>query len=555
MKKDNIIIGLVVVGLLIVIGIIYVINHSGKLDDWVYKPKSSSNFGIKGTINNQWGSVSADSSIGLSTGGAKDINNYRDNLYEGYFPLQSDITYEGLFYEYFFDTKTNSVNGDEDLFYPSASTSISSDPISNKDEYYLSVGLNSNIKKSDFKRKKLNIVIVLDISGSMSSSIDNYYYDGNYEKKDYKSKMKLAEESINVLIDQLKDYDSLGIVLFDDDAYLAKPLNKMSRTNIKALKKHILEVKEYGGTNFEAGYKKALKVFDKYGIGDTDEYENRIIVITDAMPNIGATTNSELLDMMEDAQDDDINTTFIGVGVDFNSEVVKNITNVRGANYYKVSSEEEFKNRMGEEFDYMVSPMVYDLNMSVDSKNFKLEKIYGTDDINSENRNTIMHVNTLFPSNSTDNGEVKGGIILVKLKKIGKENDLKINLDWNDINDKKSNNSLEVKFKDNNYYDNTGIRKAIVLSRYANMVKDWIAFDRDENNRFLIDERTGIIDYDRRYSSRNERQSAHIRVSSMYRDNFNKLKKYMNNEIKEIDDSTMKQEIEMIDYILNNGKK
>lgn len=555
MKKDNIIIGLVVVGLLIVIGIIYVVNHNSKLDDWVYKPKSSSNYGMKGTINNQWSSISTDSSIGLSTGGAKDINNYRDNLSQGYFPLQSDITYEGLFYEYFFDTKTNSVNGDEDLFYPSASTSISSDPISSNDEYYLSVGLNSNIKKSDFKRKKLNIVIVLDISGSMSSSIDDYYYDGNDEKEDYKSKMKLAEESINVLIDQLKDYDSLGIVLFDDDAYLAKPLNKMSKTNIKALKKHILEVQEYGGTNFEAGYKKALKVFDKYGVGDTDEYENRIIVITDAMPNMGATTHSELLNMMEDAQDNNINTTFIGVGVDFNSEVVKNITNVRGANYYKVSSEEEFKNRMGEEFDYMVTPMVYDLNMSINSNNFKLEKIYGTDDIDSENSNTIMHVNTLFPSNSTDNGEVKGGIILIKLKKIGEGNDLKINLDWNSINDKKSNNSLEVKFKNNNYYDNTGIRKAIVLSRYTNMVKDWIEYDRDENDRFVINKYTGIIDYDKRYSSRNERRSSRIRVSSMYRDNFINLKKYMNDEIKEIDDSTMKQEIEMIDYILNNGNK
>ena len=273
------------------------------------------------------------------------------------------------------------------------------------------------------------------------------------------------------------------------------------------------------------------------------------------MPNMGATKHSELLNMMEDAQDNNINTTFIGVGVDFNSEVVKNITNVRGANYYKVSSEEEFKNRMGEEFDYMVTPMVYDLNMSINSNNFKLEKIYGTDDIDSENSNTIMHVNTLFPSNSTDNGEVKGGIILIKLKKIGEGNDLKINLDWNSINDKKSNNSLEVKFKNNNYYDNTGIRKAIVLSRYTNMVKDWIEYDRDENDRFVINKYTGIIDYDKRYSSRNERRSSHIRVSSMYRDNFINLKKYMNDEIKEIDDSTMKQEIEMIDYILNNGNK
>ncbi len=36
-----------------------------------------------------------------------------------------------------------------------------------KFEYYMTVGLNSNIKTEEFKRKHLNLIIVLDISGSM----------------------------------------------------------------------------------------------------------------------------------------------------------------------------------------------------------------------------------------------------------------------------------------------------------------------------------------------------------------------------------------------------
>ena len=31
-------------------------------------------------------------SIGLSTGGAKDINNFRENIKNGYFPISTDIT-------------------------------------------------------------------------------------------------------------------------------------------------------------------------------------------------------------------------------------------------------------------------------------------------------------------------------------------------------------------------------------------------------------------------------------------------------------------------------
>ena len=45
-----------------------------------------------------------DSEIGFSIGGAKDINNFRENIKNGYFPIYTDITYNGLFYNYYFDT-------------------------------------------------------------------------------------------------------------------------------------------------------------------------------------------------------------------------------------------------------------------------------------------------------------------------------------------------------------------------------------------------------------------------------------------------------------------
>ena len=85
------------------------------------------------------------------------------------------ITYEGLFYDYYFDT--GKAQACEKLFCPSYTYAISKDPISEKDDYYLAVGLNSNIKESDFERKKLNLVVVLDMSGSMSSQFNKYYYD------------------------------------------------------------------------------------------------------------------------------------------------------------------------------------------------------------------------------------------------------------------------------------------------------------------------------------------------------------------------------------------
>ena len=74
--------------------------------------------------------------------------------------------------------------------------------------------------------------------------------------------------------------------------------------------------------------------------------------------------------MVEENANNGIYTTFIGVGVDFNTELVNLIGSVRGANYYSVHNSEEFKTRMGEQFEYMVTPLVFDLNLKFDSESF-----------------------------------------------------------------------------------------------------------------------------------------------------------------------------------------
>ena len=286
----------------------------------------------------------------------------------------------------------------------------------------MTVGLNSNIKESDFQRKKLNLVVVLDISGSMTSTFSSYYYDRfsndikNISKSndDKKSKMEIANESVNILIDQLKAGDRFGIVLFNEIAQTLKKIELISKMDINSTKKLISGIKAGGGTNLEAGYSEANKLLEIYKNTDKSEYENRIILITDAMPNYGYTSSKGLLSYVKDNADKGIYTTFIGVGVDFNTKLIEEISDVKGANYYSVHNSNEFKERMGEQFEYMVTPLVFDLNLNLKSDDFNIEMVYGSDSSNRQKEN-LMKVNTLFPSKSSEKGEVKGGVVLVKL--------------------------------------------------------------------------------------------------------------------------------------------
>lgn len=587
-KKVKVLIGGLAIILIISIIVVgyYLRNLSNnvtkaKIDDWKYWDKESNkeylvqsddSAGVFSAPQGQSSALSSksvkssfgaksESNVGLSVGGSKNIDNFRENIKNGYFPISTDITYNGLFYDYYFETGKQKES--ENLFSPSYSMAISKDPISSKDEYYMTVGLNSNIKQSDFKRKKQNIVIVLDISGSMDSTLQSYYYDeGNsiFSKfKKNKSKMELANEAVNLMIDELNDDDRFGMVLFDDGAYLGKPLSLIGDTDIKAIKEHILEIEARGGTNFEAGYKKGTDLFEDEVLNDK-EYDNRIIVITDAMPNVGTTNKSDLLKYIESNSKNGIYTSFIGVGVDFNTEVIESISNVRGANYYSISSNEQFKKILSEDFEYMVTPLVFDLNLNFESTGYDIEKIYGTDSADKSSNN-IMKVNTLFPSSTNENSESKGGVILLKLKKRDNSTDNKINLSvsYIDRNGNNHSNSQDIEFnKNEEFYENTGIRKAIALTRYANTLKSWILYERtNKDERFYINENVGVVDCDyvkedvQRILGENERTSVKLTVSEEYKENFRNIKSYLEKEKNELKDEDLKKEIDLLDMLIN----
>jgi Ca-activated chloride channel family protein len=500
--------------------------------------------------------ASQSDTIGFSAGGAKDIMNFRENIRNDYLPLPTDVTYEGLFYDYYFDTG-ESEKCDE-LFCPAYSYAVTDDPFSGEPEYYLSVGLNSGMKESDFKRKKLNLVIVLDISGSMKSPFDRYYYDNFGNRRQIpaeeanKEKIEIATESIVALLDHLNNEDLFGMVLFNNDARLAKPLNPVEITDMDAIKDHILEITAYGGTHLSAGMEMATDLFNELTEVSPEEYENRIIFLTDAMPNIGDISSSGLLGMTEDNADNRIHTTFIGIGLDFNTELVEYVTKIRGANYYSVHSAEQFSERMDDEFEYMVTPLVFDLQLSLESDDWKIEEVYGSPEAN-EAAGELMKVNTLFPSKRR-NDETRGGIVLLKLEKTGDDNRLSLVASYEDRNGNEHHNEVTVELDEVNadFFENRGIRKGILLSRYADLLKNWMIDEREHAHYShpwepMIDEETGIRIPPR--LNQWERQSLPLTIAEPYRKLFGLFYRYFDEEIDNIGDNDLRQELDILDIL------
>lgn len=502
--------------------------------------------------------------IGFAVGGAQDINNFRANVENGFLPLHTDMTYEGLFYDYYFDTGAGTEC--EELFCPSYSVAVSADPFSGDDEYYLSVGLNSGLTEADFERKKLNLVIVLDVSGSMDSQFDSYYYDsaGNHVLRedrtgdDLKTKMQLASESVAGMLDHLNGDDSLGVVLFDDQAHTSKPLESMGSADREKLADNILGIRAGGGTNMEAGMIRGTSLFDGALAADPDEYENRIIFLTDAMPNLGDTSEHGLFGMIEENAGNGIHTTFIGVGVDLNTELVEELTKVRGANYYSIHSAGEFKNRMVDEFEFMVTPLVFNLLLSLDADGYDIREVYGSPE-SDESTGQIMKVNTLFPSRTSD-GQTKGGIVLLKLERTSDDPSLVLRTSYEDRSGTLGGDQVSISLDDteSDHYDNTGIRKGILLSRYAELMKTWVFDERlsqagDDvpapayrEDGIYIPDRVGSV-----HLGQWERQSIQLQVSDRYEKLITEFNEYFNREMDAIGDMTLQQEVDILNKLGN----
>ncbi len=519
-----------------------------KIDDWDYNATTTSF--SKGKRSISMAPAMMKRTLGLSVGGAKDANNFYENIKNSYLPKVDSITYEGVFYDHYFKIK----DSDEckEIFCPHYKTAKDKNPFTAKDEYWLMIALDSNIQKVD--RKKLNIVVVMDISGSMGSAFNRYYYDRKAQTKENSSKMDIANRSIVSMIDHLKSDDELSVVLFDNQAFLAKPFREIKRTDLDAIKRHILDIKPRGGTNWSAGYKKALEEFEKLSSFKKDPtiYENRIIFITDAMPNRGELSKEGLLGLAKRASKEGIYTTFIGVGVDFNNDLVEAISKTRGANYYSIHSSDEFKKRLDEEFDYMVTPLLFDLNLKFESHGFEIDSVYGSPNAKSAS-SEIFRVDTLFPTPTTD-GEAKGGVILLKLKKISDDDRFKFVIDYKDRSGKEHILETQAKYIPETHPPKS-IKKAILLSRYVDLMKNFlIDSHRVCNDKVVFPypvlRKLSLSNPNRRddfaYIKNWERRSCKLVVPNGYKKLFSVFERYFKKQMESIADSSLDKELNLI---------
>ncbi|MDP1920339.1 MAG: VWA domain-containing protein [Myxococcales bacterium] len=177
------------------------------------------------------------------------------------------------------------------------------------------VYLTADIKAVEQKgsgRSPVNLALVIDRSGSMSGF-----------------KLNQAKQAARTLVGQLRSEDRLTIVHYGSDVKAMEGIFATPENHDRLLA-YIDGIWDDGGTNIGAGLSTGRDLLLK---AKHDFKVNRMVLISDGQPTEGITDHASLINIVRDVRQSGISVSSIGVGTDFNEQLMESFAEV-GAGAY-----------------------------------------------------------------------------------------------------------------------------------------------------------------------------------------------------------------------------
>ena len=332
-------------------------------------------------------------------GGAQDIRHFRSIAAEEGMPRPESLTVEGLFGEH--DLTLPASRNCDKLFCIVTEAMPATLAGRADDRLFVGLGFTSNIDEKSWHRGPLNLVAVVDKSGSMNGQ-----------------PLSLVRASLLQVVSQMHDGDRISIILYGDRShvYLAPIDYKGNRAEIEAA---IRGITSAGSTNMEEG----LKVGYQTAFADAPGFNGntRMMLFTDEQPNVGATDAGSFIGMAEEASKRGIGLTTIGVGVQFDASLAAKVSSARGGNLFFIANTEQVEETFGKQLDTMVAELAHDLVFTLrPAPGYRISGVFGVPDgvmTETPEGAIAITVPTVFLSTN-------GGGIFVTLARAGDRADL-----------------------------------------------------------------------------------------------------------------------------------
>jgi Ca-activated chloride channel family protein len=248
-------------------------------------------------------------------------------------------------------------------------------------------------KKLDYDQlDPCNLVFLIDVSGSMADA----------------NKLPLLKASLKLLVNELNGRDRVSIVVYANAEGLVLPPTPASQKDkiMAALDQLGAGGSTAGGAGIELAYQVAKQHYIAGG-------NNRIILATDGDFNVGTSSTSELVRLVEDKRKEGIFLTICGFGMgNYKDERMEQLSNNGDGNYYYIDNINEARKVFVKEMRATLFTIAKDVKIQVE---FNPAKVQAYRLIGYENR---MLKSEDFNDDKKDAGELGAGCTVTALYEI-----------------------------------------------------------------------------------------------------------------------------------------
>lgn len=237
-----------------------------------------------------------------------------------------------------------------------------------------------------------NLVFLIDVSGSMSDE----------------NKLPLLKESMKILVKELREKDMVSIVVYAGSAGVVLPPTSgdEKETIMDAFDDLSAGGSTAGGEGIELAYKLAQQHFIKEG-------NNRVIIATDGDFNVGASSDGEMEDLIEEKRKSDVFLTVLGYGMgNYKDSKMELLADKGNGNYAYIDNIQEANRFLGKEFKGSMFAIAKDVKIQIE---FNPKHVQAYRLIGYENRKLKAED---FKNDAIDAGELGSGHTVTALYEI-----------------------------------------------------------------------------------------------------------------------------------------
>jgi Ca-activated chloride channel family protein len=205
-------------------------------------------------------------------------------------------------------------------------------------------------------RSRMAVAIVIDRSGSMAGD-----------------KIQKARQASKQFVARLTDEDEIAIVTYSSDYSVDLPLTtiKGQRNRIDRV---IDEILDGGGTDIGAGLQAGLSALK----GAHKDAVKRLLLVSDGNANQGITDSGSLASIAKRGHQDGITVSTLGVGVDFNEDLLGQMAQGAGGGYYYARDPEAIASAFDKELTGLTKLAARNVEVGLElAPNVSISEVYG----------------------------------------------------------------------------------------------------------------------------------------------------------------------------------